>query len=376
MHEFIVNVHNHTRYSDGSKTHRELALAAGRAGIDAVVVTDHNLLVKGLSGYYPVGDRNILIIVGEEIHDRTLMPQKNHLLAFGITEELSGLASNTQNLITQISRHQGVSFIAHPFEDALALFNETDITWENWQVSGYTGIELWNGLSELKTVIKSKIHAVFYALFPAYLAHGPNIQAMQKWDGLLNKGCVVSGIGGTDSHELSLKMGPLKRKIFPYEWHYQTINNHLILNEPLSGEADGDISRVVQAFSNGNFFIGYDLPMPTTGFRFYGSGATRQILMGEITDLSTSITLQISLPSTARTVLYRDGVSVAEWMDNEKCTYIVTEPGVYRCQCFIRYLGKERTWIISNPIYIREKELRTTFSQDSRASGSDRSNLV
>ena len=376
MHEVIVNVHNHTRYSDGSKTHRELALAAGRAGIDAVIVTDHNLLVKGMSGYYPVGDRNILIIVGEEIHDRALLPQKNHLLAFGITEELSSYAANTQNLITRINRQQGVSFIAHPFEDALALFNETDITWENWGMTGYTGIEVWNGLSELKTVIKSKIQAIFYALLPAFLAHGPNLKAMQKWDELHKAGYVVCGIGGTDSHELSLKLGPLRRKIFPYEWHYQTINNHLTLNEPLSGDADADIRQIVRAFNAGNFFIGYDLPMPTTGFRFYGSGATRQILMGEVTDLSTSITLQISLPSIARTVLYRNGVSVAEWGNNEKCTYFVTEPGVYRSQCYIRYLGKERNWIISNPIYIREKELRTTFFQDSRASGTGRSNLV
>ncbi len=55
MHEIVVNLHMHTRYSDGSGTHKDIAHAAIKSGLDAVIVTDHNVLVQGMEGYYQVG---------------------------------------------------------------------------------------------------------------------------------------------------------------------------------------------------------------------------------------------------------------------------------------------------------------------------------
>ena len=57
-------------------------------------------------------------------------------------------------------------FLAHPVDPAMPAFGETDISWEDWGVTGFTGIELWNGFSELKTVAKGKLDAIFYAFFP------------------------------------------------------------------------------------------------------------------------------------------------------------------------------------------------------------------
>ena len=50
MHEIILNLHMHTRYSDGAGTHADIATAAMKAGLDAVIVTDHNVLVNGPAG--------------------------------------------------------------------------------------------------------------------------------------------------------------------------------------------------------------------------------------------------------------------------------------------------------------------------------------
>ncbi|MHB1120566.1 MAG: hypothetical protein ACYC11_10945, partial [Bellilinea sp.] len=44
--------------------------------------------------------------------------------------------------------------------------------------------------------------------------------------------------------------------------------------------------------------------------------------------------------------------------------YITKEPGVYRVESYIRYLGKLRGWIFSNPIY-----LRSTGSESSLNTG-------
>ena len=83
MHEISVNLHMHTVYSDGHATHTDIARAALRAGIDVVIVTDHNVYVDGPEDYYHDGDRRVLLLVGEEIHDQARLPQKSHLLVFG-----------------------------------------------------------------------------------------------------------------------------------------------------------------------------------------------------------------------------------------------------------------------------------------------------
>ena len=71
MHEYILNLHIHTPYSDGTGSHKEIAQAALRAGIDIVIVTDHNVWVKGPEGYYQDGEKRVLLMVGEEVHDQT-----------------------------------------------------------------------------------------------------------------------------------------------------------------------------------------------------------------------------------------------------------------------------------------------------------------
>ena len=83
MNELIVNLHMHTTYSDGTGTHADIVQAALQTGLDVVITTDHNVLVNGPAGYYQDGDRKVLLLIGEEVHDQTLNPQKNHLLVFG-----------------------------------------------------------------------------------------------------------------------------------------------------------------------------------------------------------------------------------------------------------------------------------------------------
>ncbi|MBI9046120.1 MAG: PHP domain-containing protein, partial [Anaerolineaceae bacterium] len=155
MQELTVNLHIHTTYSDGSATHAQIADAALKAGVDVLIVTDHNVLVKDMDRYYHSPTRNLLMIIGEEIHNPLKKPQGDHLIVMGVDKEMSNYANNTQNLIDRVNKENGICFIAHPFEDSLPQFGEKDIPWTNWEVEGYTGIEIWNNLSELKTVMKN-----------------------------------------------------------------------------------------------------------------------------------------------------------------------------------------------------------------------------
>ena len=102
MNEIIVNLHMHTRYSDGSGSHQDIAAAALQCGLDAVIVTDHNVLVRGFEGYIKDGKRKVLMLVGQEIHDQDRDPQKNHILAFGAEKELATFADDPQMLINAV----------------------------------------------------------------------------------------------------------------------------------------------------------------------------------------------------------------------------------------------------------------------------------
>ncbi len=119
------------------------------------------------------GEEYVLVLVGEEIHDNNTEHRNNHLLVFGVDQELAGLAQDTQGLINKIDLEDGLSFLAHPIDPAAPKFNQGDFSWDKWEVTGFTGIELWNGFSEFKTRLNSNLEALWYAFNPSRIARGP-----------------------------------------------------------------------------------------------------------------------------------------------------------------------------------------------------------
>jgi hypothetical protein len=353
MHELTVNLHMHTTYSDGSGSHADLARAALKTGVDVLLVTDHNIRVQGADGYFSEGKKQTLVLACEEIHDQARVPQKNHLLVFGTDRELAPFAESPQVLIAAVRAAGGLSFLAHPVDPAMPAFGETDISWEDWTVRGFTGIELWNGFSEIKTVAKSKLDGLFYAYFPEFLAHGPVPETLRIWDGLLAKGSRVVAVGGSDAHARKMSLGPLHRTIFPYEYHFSAVNTHILVPSPLTGDLEADRKMVFAALEAGHCFVGYDLPARTDDFRFTAQGRETEAIMGDEIRLDKGVTLQVKLPARADECrLLQDG-KVVRKMSGEACTHLVTEPGVYRVEAYRKFLGRLRGWIFSNPIYVR-----------------------
>jgi hypothetical protein len=353
MPEIILNLHMHTRYSDGSGSHADIAYAAINAGLDAVIVSDHNVLVNGPAGYHQDGNRRVLLLVGEEIHDQARQPQKNHMLVFGAGRELATFAYDPQLLLDSVERAGGLSFIAHPVDPAAPSVHEGDISWVDWNVRGYTGLELWNGFSEFKPRIKSRLHAIYYAYFPTHIACGPLPATLHRWDELLLAGKKVVAIGGSDAHAHHMRLGPLRRTVFPYEFHFRAINTHVFVPRPLGTDAASDTSMILDALRQGHCFIGYDLPAPTRGFHFIAHGMEATAQMGDELDCKGGVTFQIRLPRKTECVLFKDGKPLHTWHNRDLCTHIATKPGVYRVEVYIYYLGRKRGWIYSNPVYVR-----------------------
>lgn len=353
MPEITINLHLHTQYSDGTGTFQDVAQAALQAGLDAVITTDHNQLVLDQEGYYSSEGKKVLVLVGEEIHDRERVPQKNHLLALGITKDLASEAANPQKLVQAVKKAGGLSFLAHPTDPAAPLFNQGDFSWVDWNVKGFTGIELWNGFSEFKSLLKSKSAAVWYAYQPQRIGRGPLKPTLEIWDELTKKGDRIVAIGGSDAHAMAGRLGPLRKTVFPYLFHFQAVNTHLILPEELSGDLQKDKVLIYKALQQGHAFIGYDLPASTRGFRFKAAGNGIEASMGDLIQLGSGITLQITLPKSTECVLIRDGSPVKTWHNRQACSFSVNQPGVYRVEAHLVYKGLRRGWIFSNPIYIR-----------------------
>ena len=63
-------------------------------------------------------------------------------------------------------------------------------------------------------------------------------------------------------------------------------------------------------------------------------------------------TLHVRTPLPARLRVLRDGAELAS-SEGTMLDVEVEEPGVYRAEAYRRARGRERTWILSNPVYLR-----------------------
>jgi hypothetical protein len=295
-----------------------------------------------------------LVLVGEEIHDNDTPARNNHLLVFGAGQELAGLASDTQQLVDEVNNLGGLSFIAHPIDPAAPKFNQGDFSWDKWEVTGFTGIELWNGFSEFKTRLKNTPAALWYAYLPKLIARGPIKETLAIWDRLTNSGERIVAVGGSDAHAMHASLGPIKKTLFPYQVHFKSVNTHLLLPTELTGDFEVDQGLIYQALRAGHAFVGYDLPFPTTGFRFSAPSGEDKAIMGDEIPLLKGTTLEISIPLPGECILIRNGKTIKKWRNRTRCSFEATSAGVYRVEVYLPYRGRRRGWIYSNPIYISE----------------------
>jgi hypothetical protein len=234
----------------------------------------------------------------------------------------------------------------------LPVFNEPDISWVDWTVKGFTGIELWNGFSELKVRVKNKMSAYFFAFFPCFLPFSPPAKTIQVWDNLLNKGIKTVAIGGSDAHAIPYSAGFIKREIFPYAFHFRSINNHILLIEELTGIVSKDQDAILDALRKGLLFIANDMIKPSLGFRFYISNENKRIQMGGSQSFNHNLELNVMLPYSAECIVRRNGLIYKRSLRCKRMKMNICSPGIYRVECYKRFLGKRRGWIFSNPIYI------------------------
>jgi hypothetical protein len=348
MQEIRTAIHINTHYTRGRASHADLLAHALAADLDVIITTDQNLLVHDLDGYAHKEGKNCLLLTAEEIFDRTQIPPQNRLLVLDSRHEFAPDAARPQQVVKKAAESKGMTFLAHPFAAGKTGLGKLLPPWTAEDIpDGITGIEVWNSLSELQGRASNRPLAYLLSHFPRLLRRGPNPITCQYWDELLAAGKTVTAIAGSG-------LGSLKNAN-PRLQHYllTNISNYLIIPKAFSGELADDRRMVFDALRQGHSFIACDDLATAKGFRFSAKGRDEKADIGDSVILKDSVTFQIRLPQAAKCLLFRDGELICKWEDTDTCVHNSTEPGAYRVEVILTWLGQDVTWIISNPIYVR-----------------------
>ncbi|MBW2544932.1 MAG: PHP domain-containing protein [Deltaproteobacteria bacterium] len=350
LYDYTGAIHFHSAHSfDGRVPVRDIIKAAGENSIDFLMITDHSALgarKSGLEGW----NGDVLLVVGQEIS-----PRFNHYLVFGIDEELiideNDTESNPQDYIDRVKRLGGIGFIAHPDHEGTEKFHVKHFPWRDWSASGYTGMGIWDFMTDWQSTLKGLPSALAGYLFPAYVLKGPRNITLKRWDHLNKKGRVV-GIGELDNHDTPRKILGMTAGIFPFKRAFRFIRTHLLLDNPLSGEAEEDIKTLLKALENGRAYMAMEYFHNAKGFSLSLSDLNREVTMGDEFFLKGEALLEVKVPERGKIRIIQDGGVVAETV-GKKIMCKISQGGVYRVEAYLKIWGKYRPWIFSNPVYVR-----------------------
>jgi hypothetical protein len=335
----------HTRFSDGTGTVEELALAARQAGLRWIIITDHDTLA-GLPQAGWVHD--VLVIVGHEI-----TPDHNHFLALNVAEVIDNTLA-PQQFIDAVYARGGFGIIAHPDEQVKNRFKDI-YRWDDWQVDGPSdrggkpvGIELWNLMSDWGEHLTGRNKELLF-FFPRMGLSGPTPATLAWWDRLNMAGRRTFGIGGVDAHAFRRRVPWGEVEVFPYRWCFQTLTNYLLQEQPLSQDAHTATHQVYGALAAGRSYFVNRLDGACESLVFYGAQGDRRAMPGDTISLAAGpVTWVADAGIDAEVQLIFNGEILVRSLQMFRHTSM--EPGVYRLEGFRR----GRPWLYSNPVYVQE----------------------
>ena len=338
MHDLACVIHLHSTYSDGTGTVKQIARAGRRARADVVLLTDHDTLAakrNGEEGWY--GD--VLLLVGEEVSPR----RRNHYLAFGIDQEIDHSELDAAGICRAVRAAGGFGFAAHPFSEGSKRFKRAGpgMPFDALDCEALGGIELWSFVTDTGESVASVPEMLRFLIAPGRALDGPPERNIRAWDELCRTRRVVA-IGGIDAHQFGKRIGPfVPLRIMAYHRSFRHIRTHVLCERP------PDRDQVFGALREGRCYIAVDSIAPARGFRFEAD----DLPMGAEAPAGRR-RLTVTTPTDAKLRLLRDGSEIAA-VAGRTLEAEVDQPGVYRAEALRHKHGRERTWILSNPIYLR-----------------------
>jgi hypothetical protein len=348
LHDLACVVHLHSTYSDGTGTVDQIAKAARRSGVDVVLLTDHDTLEakeRGEEGWHGP----VLLLVGEEVSPLG----GNHYLAFGIDRAIDHRGLSGAQIAEAVRDAGGFGFAAHPMSSGSERFKRagTGMPFRDLDSEALHGFELWSFATDTVERLPGIPSVLRFIVAPATVLERPPEENVREWERLCRQRPVVA-IGGLDAHQFGLRVGPVVPfRAMSYRRSFRQLRTHVLADAPLGGDLEGDRELVYSALRQGRCYIALDALAPARGFSFHAEGPAGRLEMGA-EGAAGHWTLHARLPSPARLRLVRDGQEIAS-LEGPVLAREVREPGVYRVEALRHAHGRERTWVVSNPIYLR-----------------------
>ncbi len=349
LNEYVCAAHVHSTHSDGTGTVRQIARAARRAGVDVVLLTDHDTLAARAAGeerHY--GD--VLVLVGEEVSPEG----GNHYLAFGNRGVIDHDGLSPAAICEAVAADGGFGFAAHPFSRGSDRFKRArPMPWGDLETEHLQGIELWSFVNDNGEQIGSLRDAARFLRRPGAFVDLAPRRNLEQWDEMCRTRRVAA-LGGIDAHQIGLRMlGVVPLRLMSYRRSFSHLRTHVLCEQRLNGDLDHDRAQVFDALREGRAFLAMDSLQRADGFDFWAEhGRATALAMGSDGPAAPGWELQVRLPRSARLRLVHAGKTIVE-TDGTGLHHHAEAPGAYRVEVLLGQGERERTWILSNPIYLR-----------------------
>jgi PHP domain len=366
-------LHVHSIFSyDGHGELDAIATGAHDAGLEWIGMTDHDSLGARYAGFEGLR-QGVHVIVGYEWTPRG----GDHALLYGESDVLPETHPTTippAELIRIVTESGAMAFAAHPDEGRTAVPRLPPLPWHDWSIRGFTGIELWNYMSEWAERL-TRWNALDHAIRPGRRMRGPTARSLAWWDAL-NRPIAEAepsrpsaprfaggprltvGVSGVDAHGEGITLFGRHVTVFPYRRVFRTYTNVLLLDGPLPADAAVARDAVLGAIRAGRLLFADRSRGDPLGSRFEARLADARLPDSPLPDTRVGIggwarlspggaELVATLPVDAELTLLRDGQPVATARGRE-LRATTTDPGAYRLEAHRR----DRPWLFTNPIVL------------------------
>lgn len=320
---YLGAIHIHTKLSDGTGDINSISKAAKKAGLNWIIITDHNNFdIK--EGFY----NGVCVIKGEEISPCS----SNHYIALDI-KNLINPSDDTQKFVDEVRAQGGFGFAAHPDEADNRKNKAHPIKWTNKSVIP-DGIEIWNWFSDwADDYDETNIFKIAYSYFFRHkLIQGPHKETLKWWDELNKKSeNIIPAIAGVDAHALKISKYIIPIKIFPYKDCFKTLANVITLENEIPKDFESQKKLILSSIKNGNNLM------------------INRHIKNEIPLIYVeNKTIIVKLSTKAEIKIIQNGTQI--FTENTKnLKFPIDENAKYRIEIYL----KNQPWIFSNQISIK-----------------------
>lgn len=340
--------HMHSTYSDGKGTISHLVKSAKEAGLDWIILTDHgspNLGSQHASGWY---DGVLLIGASEHSSDA------GHLVVIGASTDYK-LPFEPQMAIDDLNHYQGLTFLAHPFDDK--------IPWTDPTVTRFTGIEIFSLYESVKSAPWYRIlqFPIQYAFNPDYAILRmltPPTSSLSEWNRYnRNSARPYMGIFAIDAHGRI----PISRRMDIAIPSYKSMLSSLVIYHSYEREAfrklstQDAIAMVTDTLKSGTFFNVVETIAPADSLLYEcvpdPPTATETASSAWVFQLGHNF-------NRVHLKLYRNGNLYREETVVKDLKLPLNLPGRYRAELYMPDTTfAELPWIVTNPVDLPSSDM-------------------